>query len=105
MKSTCLGRRIFLAPIMALAQSKNYEERIFLDPLDQSSNTYSGRIILSFALCNTVSYSDVGDFNKVTTIITFDKVKSAEDARAQKQADVDKFISNFSKDPGLCSPR
>jgi hypothetical protein len=105
MNRLVLAAEIFLAPIITLAQSNNYVARIFLDPLDQSSHTYSGRIILSFALCNTVGYSDVGDFNKVTTIITFEGVKSAEDARAQKQADIDKFISNFSKDPGLCSPR
>jgi hypothetical protein len=105
MKRVVLATTIFIAPIMVLAQSKNYEEKILLDHLDQSSNTYSGRIMLSFTFCDNVIYSDVGNFNKIATIITFNKVKNAEEARAQKQADVDHFISNFSKDPGLCSPR
>jgi hypothetical protein len=104
MKRVILIAAFTLAPIMAFAQSKAYEEQVFLDRLDKSSNTYSGRIIIKVTLCGKASYSDVGDFDKATTIITFDKAESSEDAKAQKQADIDRFISGFAKDPGLCPP-
>ncbi len=102
MKRVVLTASLLLAPILVLAQNNNYKERVFLDRLDQSSNTYSGRIIVSFVLCHDASYGDIGKFDKVTTIITFEEARSAEDAKAQKQADIDKFIANFAKDPGLC---
>lgn len=102
MKRVVLTATILLAPIMTFAQNKDYNEQVFLDQLDQSDNTYSGRIIISLVLCSDATYSDIGGFNKVATIITFDKAKNSEDAKTKKQADVDKFISSFAKDPGLC---
>jgi hypothetical protein len=102
MKRVVLNAAILLAPILAVAQSKNYNEQVFLDNFDKSSNTYSGRITIKLALCGNARYGDIATFNNVTTVIMFDKAKSLEDAKAQKQAEVDKFIAGFAKDPGLC---
>ncbi len=102
MKRIVLTAAILLAPILAVAQSRNYKEQVLLDKFDKSSNTYSGRILVTFTLCGNDRYGAITSFDKVTTIITFDNAKTVEEAKAQKQADVDKFIAGYAKEPGLC---
>jgi hypothetical protein len=102
MKRLVLTAAILLAPILALAQSENYKEQIFLDRFDKSSRTYSGRILVTYTLCGDARHDAIATFDKVTTIIVFDRARSSEDAKAQKQANVDKIIADVAKDAELC---
>jgi hypothetical protein len=102
MKRVVLTAAILLAPILALAQSENYKEQVFLDKFDKSSNTYSGRILVTYTLCADARHDAIATFDKVTTIIMFDNASSSEDAKAQKQANVDKVIADVAKDADLC---
>jgi len=105
LKRGVLTAAILLSPIFALAQSKNYDEQVFLDRFDESSHTYSGRIIVKYTLCDSDRYGPIATFDKVTAIVVFDKAKSSEDAKAQKQADVDKIITNLAGGAPLCPDR
>jgi hypothetical protein len=103
MKRIVLTAAVLLAPILAFAQSKNYKEQILLDKFDKSSNTYSGRILVTYELCGgDARYGAIASFDKVTAIITFDNAKSSEDAKAQKQTDVDKILAEVAGDAELC---
>jgi hypothetical protein len=93
---------IAFAPGFVLAQSKMYAEQVFLDSLDETSNTYSGRIIVAYKLCNEARFGAITMFDKVTAIIPFDRAKDAQDAKRQKQADVDRIIADVAKDAKLC---
>ena len=76
-----------------------------MDRFDESSHTYSGRIIVKYTLCDSDRYGPIATFDKVTAIVVFDKAKSPEDAKAQKQADVDKIITNLAGGAPLCPDR
>ena len=101
MKQIALAAAIVLVPSLVFAQGSLYKEQVVLDRLDKASNTYSGRIILSYKTCNMV-HDLLLDYNKVATILLFDKAKNAEDAKAQKKADVEKLIAEAAKHTRLC---
>ncbi len=102
MKRVALTLAILLIPSAVLAQSKTYKEQVYLDTFDKASNTYSGRIIVTYKLCNDARYGALIAFNKASVILVFDRAQNSDDAKVQKQADVDKIIDKAAKEADLC---
>ena len=101
MKQIALTAAIVLVPGLVFAQGKLYKEQVVLEVLDKANNTYSGRIILSYKTCSIVS-DQVFDYDEVATILFFDKARTAEEAKAQKKADVERLIAEAAKHARLC---
>ena len=93
---------VALAPNLGLAETKLYSEQVLLDSRDASSGTYSGRIIVAYKLCDEARFGAIAMFDKVTAILLFDRAKDAEDAKRQKQADIDRIIADAAREAKLC---
>jgi hypothetical protein len=102
MNRLALTATILLAPSVAFTQSRYYDEKVYLNKFDQLSNTYSGRIIVTYQLCGDAQYGATFQFDRVTTSLLFDKATNSADARAKKQADVNRIIADVAHDAELC---
>jgi len=84
------------------AQGAAYKERVFLDNFDQVTGMYSGRVIVTYEVCNDLVFGPVVTFDRGSTVFFFDNAKNERDALAKKQAEIDQTISRLVGDATAC---